>query len=31
MGVACSACGGEERRVKGFGGETGWKETTGEK
>ena len=30
MGGACSAYGGGERRVQGFGGETGGKETTGE-
>ena len=30
MGGACSAYGGEERRVQGFGGETLVKETTGE-
>ena len=30
MGGACSAYGGEERRIQGFGGETGGKETTGE-
>jgi len=30
MGGTCSAYGGEERRMKGFGGETGRKETTGE-
>jgi hypothetical protein len=28
MGVACSACGGEERRIQGFGGETCGKGTT---
>jgi hypothetical protein len=30
MGGACSAYGGEERCVQGFGGETWGKETTGE-
>jgi hypothetical protein len=30
MGGACSEYGGEERCVKGVGGETFWKETTGE-
>jgi hypothetical protein len=30
MGAACSAYGGGERRVQGFGGETWGKETTGE-
>ena len=30
MGGACGAYGGGERRVQGFGGETGGKETTGE-
>ena len=30
MGGSCSAYGGEERRVQGFGGETWGKETTGE-
>jgi hypothetical protein len=30
MGEACSSDGGGERRVQGFGGETGWKERTGE-
>jgi hypothetical protein len=30
IGWACSACGGEERRIQGFGGETGGKEITGE-
>jgi hypothetical protein len=30
MGGACSADGGEERWVQGFGGETWGKETTGE-
>ena len=30
MGGACSAYVGEERRIQGFGGETGGKETTGE-
>jgi hypothetical protein len=30
MGEECSADGGEERRVEGFGGETWEKETTGE-
>jgi hypothetical protein len=30
MGGACSAYGGEERRVRGFDGETWEKETTGE-
>jgi hypothetical protein len=30
MGGACSAYGGEERCVQGFGGETRGKETTGE-
>ena len=28
MGGACSAYGGEERRIKGFGGETCGKKTT---
>jgi len=28
VGGACSAYGGEGRRVQGFGGETGGKETT---
>jgi len=28
MGWACSAYGGEERLIPGFGGETGEKETT---
>jgi hypothetical protein len=28
MGGTCSRCGGEERFVQGFGGETWWKETT---
>jgi len=30
MGGACSAHGGEERRIQGFGGETQGKETTWE-
>jgi hypothetical protein len=30
MGGACSAYGGEERRVQGFGGENRGKEATGE-
>jgi hypothetical protein len=30
MGGACSAYGGRDRRVQGFGGETWGKETTGE-
>jgi len=30
MGGACSGYGGGERRVQGFGGETGGKETAGE-
>jgi hypothetical protein len=30
MGRACSAYGGEERRIQGFGGETGGKEITWE-
>jgi hypothetical protein len=30
MGGACSAYGGGDRRVQGFGGETWGKETTGE-
>jgi len=29
MGGACSAYGGVERRIRGFGGETGENETTG--
>ena len=29
IGGTCSAYGGEERRVQGFGGETWGKETTG--
>jgi len=28
MGGACSMNGGEERRIQGFGGETGGQETT---
>ena len=30
MGGACNACGGEQRRMQGFGGETWGKETTWE-
>ena len=30
MGGACSAYGGEERRIEGFGGETWGKDTTWE-
>ena len=30
MGGACSAYGGEDRRIQDFGGETRWKETTWE-
>jgi hypothetical protein len=30
IGAACSAYGGEERRIQCFGGHTGWKETTWE-
>jgi len=30
MGGACGAFGGGDRRVQGFGGETGGKETSGE-
>jgi len=30
MGWACSAYGGEERRIQGFGGETCWKKAAGE-
>jgi len=28
MGGTCSGCGGEERRIQGFGGQTRLKETT---
>jgi len=28
LGGTCSTCGGEERRIQGFGGLTWWKETT---
>ena len=31
MGWTCSRCGGEERFIQGFGGESGWKETTWKK
>jgi hypothetical protein len=30
MGGACSSDGGEKRRLQGFGGENGAKDTTGE-